>query len=155
MRREGWPRGVSIGIGCEIYPKVSFGSEPFLINIGDHVRITSGVQFITHDGGMWVLRNLNLLKDADYFGRIKVESNVHIGPDSIIMPGVVIGDNVVIGAGTIVTKDIPSNCIAAGVPARVIRSIDDYYLKYRDMVDYTKAMTADEKYEYLKEKYSK
>ena len=44
------------------------------------MRVTSGVQFITHDGGMWVLRNLNLLKAADYFGRIKVGNNVHIGP---------------------------------------------------------------------------
>ena len=51
--------GASIGEGCEIYGGVSFGSEPYLIRIGDNVRITSGVKLITHDGGMWVIRNLS------------------------------------------------------------------------------------------------
>jgi acetyltransferase-like isoleucine patch superfamily enzyme len=144
---------INIGTGCAIYRGVSFGSEPYLIDIGNNVRITKGVNFITHDGGMWVLRNNGMLKDADAFGRIKVGNNVHIGLNSTIMPGVTIGDNVVIGVGALVTKNIPSNSIAAGVPAKVIKSIDEYYEKHKDTVDYTKHMTTKEKAEYLLNKY--
>lgn len=49
-------QGIVIGIGCEIYKDVTWGSEPYLISIGNHVRITSGVRFVTHDGGVWTLR---------------------------------------------------------------------------------------------------
>jgi acetyltransferase-like isoleucine patch superfamily enzyme len=147
--------GITIGENCEIYENVNFGSEPYLIEIGKNVRITKGVTFITHDGGMWVLRNNGLLKDADYFGKIKIGDNVHIGINSVIMPGVNIGDNVIIGVGSIVTKDIPSNSIAAGVPARVIRTLADYYNKYKNNVDYTKHLNADAKKKYLTEKYRK
>lgn len=44
-------RGVKIGNNCEIYSSAKFGSEPYLITLGDHVRVNSGVTFITHDGG--------------------------------------------------------------------------------------------------------
>jgi acetyltransferase-like isoleucine patch superfamily enzyme len=68
--------------------------------------------------------------DLDVFGPITVGSNVFIGINAIIMPGVTIGDNVVIGSGAVVTRDIPSNSVAAGVPARVVRSLDEYRAKY-------------------------
>ena len=74
--------GVTIGEGCEIYKNVHWGSEPYLIDIGNNVRITNGVSFITHDGGVWVIRNLGKnknKKDIDVFGRIVVGDNVHIG----------------------------------------------------------------------------
>lgn len=153
MLRKDRKRGIKIGLNCEIYGNVTFGSEPYLIEIGDHVRITRGVSFITHDGGMWVLRNNGMLKDADYFGRIKVGNNVHIGINSIIMPGVTIGNNVVIGAGSVVTRNIPDNSIATGVPAKVIRSLDDYYDKYKNKVDYTKHLNPQDKKRYLLAKY--
>ena len=51
--------------------------------IGDNVIITNGICFITHDGGVWVLRNLGL-KDIDFFGRICVGDNVHIGLDGML-----------------------------------------------------------------------
>lgn len=88
--------GVNIGEGSEIYSDVSFGSEPYLITIGNNVRITSGCRFITHDGGVWVLRNLKKLENGDLFGKITIGNNVHIGINSIIMPNVSIGDNCVI-----------------------------------------------------------
>ncbi len=153
LLRKDASRGLKIGENCEIYGNVCFGSEPYLIEIGDRVRIAGGVSFITHDGGMWVLRNSGRLKDADYFGRIKVGNNVHIGINSIIMPGVTIGNNVVIGAGSVVTRNIPDNSIAAGVPAKVIRSLDDYYEKYKNKVDYTKHLNPQDKKKYLLEKY--
>lgn len=145
--------GIKIGQGCEIYRNVSFGSEPYLINIGNNVRITDGVRFITHDGGVWVLRNSFDLKDGDLFGEINVGDNVHIGMGAIIMPGVHIGDNCVIGAGAIVTKDVPNNSIAVGIPARVLESIEQYYDKHKNDFDYTKQMSYAQKKEYLMKKY--
>lgn len=50
-------KGAVIGKNCEIYTTANFGSEPYLINIGNHVRINEGVTLVTHDGGYWVLRN--------------------------------------------------------------------------------------------------
>ena len=142
-------KGAIIGEGCEIYPSVNFGSEPYLIEIGDKVRLTSGVKITTHDGGLWVLRNNGKLKNADKFGKVKIGNNVHVGLDTIIMPNVTIGDNVIIGCGAVVTKDIPSNSVAVGVPAKVIESIEDYYKKVKDDVVYTKKMTPEEKRRYL------
>jgi acetyltransferase-like isoleucine patch superfamily enzyme len=103
----------------------TFGSEPYLITIGSHVTIAGAVQFVTHDGGVWVFREKE--PDINVFGRILVGDNVFIGYGSIIMPDVTIGSNCVVGAGAIVTRDIPENSVAVGVPAKVIMSIDEYY----------------------------
>lgn len=146
-------RGMNIGEGCEIYQNVAFGSEPYLIEVGNKVRITNGVKFITHDGGMWVLRNKGLLSNADSFGRIIIGNNVHIGINSIIMPGVIIGDNVVIGVGSVVTKNVKSNTIVCGVPAKEIKSLESYYEKHSKICDYTKSFSYKEKKQYLLKKY--
>ena len=108
-------------------PSAMFGSEPYLITIGENVEITAGVVFITHDGAVWTLRNYDeKYKNLDVFAPINVGNNVFIGNNAIILPGVTIGDNVIIGAGAVVAKDIPSNSVAAGVPAKVIRSLEEY-----------------------------
>lgn len=116
--------GVRMGNGVRITGNVTFGSEPYLIEIGDNVTITQEVKFNTHDGGVGVLRQKH--PGLNVFGRIMIGNNVFIGSASQIMPGVRIGNNVVIGAGSIVTKDIPDNVVAAGVPARVVKSIEEY-----------------------------
>ena len=54
---------------------------------------------------------------------VNIGKNVWIGSNSTICPGVTIGDNAVIGAGSVVTKDVPENMVAVGVPAKVIKSI--------------------------------
>ena len=151
MLRE---RGIKIGEGCEIYSNITWGSEPYLISIGNNVRITAGCKFVTHDGGVWTLRKMKLLENADVFGRISIGDNVHIGLNTIIMPGVTIGNNCVIGCGAVVTKDIPDNTVAVGIPARPIKSIDDYYQKVKQNCDYTKNMSLKEKEMYLKKKYN-
>lgn len=108
-------------------PSAMFGSEPYLITIGQNVEITAGVVFITHDGAAWTLRRFDeKYKNLDVVGPIKIGDNVFIGNNAIILPGVTIGDNVVIGAGSVVTKSIPSNSVAAGNPCRVIRSLEEY-----------------------------
>ena len=122
-RRNFWPYekyarhiGVLIGKNCSIASRY-FGTEPYLIEIGNHVQITTDVKFLTHGGG-WIFRKK--YPAFDTFGKIKVGNNVYIGNRTLIMPGVIIGDNVVIGAGSVVTKSIPNNAIVAGNPARII-----------------------------------
>ena len=101
-----------------------FGSvgEPIHIDIGNHVLIASDVKIYTAahpvtakermiPGGGWNI----------YAQPVKIEDGVWIGGGAIILPGVTIGRNAVIGAGAVVTKDIPANAVAVGSPARVIR----------------------------------
>lgn len=120
-------KNVKIGDNCRIYIK-NWGSEPFLITIGNHVTVTSGVKFITHDGSTCLVKDIHG-KRYQRFAPIQVGSHVFIGVNSIIMPGVTIGSNVVIGAGSVVTKDIPDNSVAIGVPAKVVSSFSDYQAK--------------------------
>ena len=72
---------------------------------------------------------------------IRIGNNVWLGAGVIVMPGVTIGDNSVIGAGSVVTKDIPSGVVAHGTPCKVVREINDhdkeYYFKNRK-IDYSK-----------------
>ena len=152
-------KGMVAGKRCEINKNFNIIAEPYLVKLGDDVRITSGVKFITHDGGIIVARRMQEciekyenIKQADIFGKIEVGNNVHIGVDVIVMPGVKIGDNVVIGAGALVTKDIPSNSVAVGVPAKVIKSIPEYVEGNLDKIIYTKSMSYEEKRKYIENK---
>ena len=64
--------------------------------------------------------------DSEVYGPIVVGDNVFIGLRALILPSVTIGDNVIIGAGAVVTRDIPPNSVAVGVPARVVGSVAEY-----------------------------
>ena len=139
-------QGAKIGSDCSIASNVSFGSEPYMITIGDHVRLTENVRLITHDGGVWVVRHLyDEYREADLFGKIVIGNNVHIGVNAIVMPGVTIGNNVIVGCGAIVTHDIPDNSVAVGVPARVIETLDEYIEKNHNCFLNTKHCSAEEK----------
>ncbi len=101
-----------------------------LIHIHDDVKIASNVTFLTHD---IIHKMLNCKMDTDRFiervGCIEIMDHVFIGAGSQIMYNVRIGSNVIIAAGSIVTKDIPDNSVYAGVPARYICSFDEYLKK--------------------------
>lgn len=112
--------GVKVGSGCRLYI-LSWGSEPFLITIGSRVTVSSRVRFITHDGSTWLFRD-EASRRYQKYGPIVVGDDVFIGAGSIVMPGVTIGSQVVIGAGSVVTKDVPDGAVVAGNPARYIRS---------------------------------
>ncbi|HZR15735.1 MAG TPA: acyltransferase [Verrucomicrobiae bacterium] len=109
--------GMKIGKDCQISAK-NFSTEPFLIEIGDHVAIAAGTSFITHDGSVWILRES--IPEIDVFGEIKVGNNTFIGSNSLILPGTRIGANCVIGAGSVVRGVIPDNSVAIGNPAKVV-----------------------------------
>lgn len=121
--------GVNIGENVRFYGATPgmFGTEPWLIKIGNNVHIVSGCNFVNHDGGVLILRDKH--PSLELTNRINIGDNVYIGMNCTILPGVNIGSNVIIGAGSVITKDIPSNSVAVGVPAKVIKSLDQYLEK--------------------------
>ncbi len=114
--------GVRVGKNCRIYT-TDFGTEPFLVTIGDNVTITSKVRFITHDGSTWLMRDKRGRRYR--FAPVSVGNNVFIGTGTVILPGIKIEDNVIIGAGSVVTKSVPQGTVVAGVPAKIINSFDN------------------------------
>lgn len=83
--------------------------------------------------------------DFDCFGKVTIGNYVYIGTNALIMPGVTIGNNVLVAAGSVVTKSIPSNMVVAGNPARIICDIDQYYLRNKDFDLHTKGFSSTEK----------
>jgi len=137
--------GMNIGKDCYIETRY-ISSEPYLITIGNNVQITSDVRFFTH-GGDWIFRSK--YPHIDTFGKIKVGNNVYIGNCALIMPGVTIGDNVLIGAGAVVTKSIESGKIVGGNPARVLGNVNDLEKKILGFNLKTKKMNYKEKRNFL------
>ena len=137
--------GVKVGNDCSIAISY-FGSEPYLIEIGNHVQITADVRFFNH-GGSWVYREK--FPDFDYFGKIKIGNNVYLGNCCLIMPGVSIGNNVIVGAGTVVTKSIPDNSILAGNPGKIIGNVDELLSRIEKFNVKSKDLNYLEKQEYL------
>lgn len=128
QRRLGWEawarrRGVTIGTGCRILSNVAT-AEPWLVAIGDRVTISSRVTLVTHDGSGWLLNDDRGRRFR--YAPIKIGSDVFIGAGVTIMPGVEIGDRVVVGAGSVVTRSIPGGTVVAGVPARPVSTWDDF-----------------------------
>ena len=119
--------GVNINGSLHLYGRVEWSTEPWIITLGNNVHITDGVKFLTHDGGTLLFRDR--VPDLEITKPIVVGDNVYIGNNTIILPGVTIGSNVVIGAGAIVSRDIPDNSVAVGVPARVIKTAEEYFEK--------------------------
>ena len=141
-------QGAIIGENCDIDKNSYFGSEPWLIKIGDNTRITRGVQFITHDGGLWTLRRMGLIDKEDVkYGKIEIGKNCNISWNVIIMPNVRIGDNCVVAAGAVVTKNMPDNSVWGGVPAKHIETIFEYAEKVKTDCIKTYSMNQKEKKE--------
>lgn len=141
--------GVKVGHDCRLID-VTFSSEPYLVTIGNHVSATR-THFETHDGGLWVFREQH--PDWDVIAPITVGDNVYFGSGVIVLPGVTIGSNVVIGAGSIVTKDLASGFVYAGIPAKKIKSLDEYYLKISKVKMDTKLISPEQKARLLIEKF--
>lgn len=112
-----------------IYGHVSYGTEPWLITLGNRCHITDGVKFETHDGGTLIFRTE--IPDLEITKPIKIGDDCYIGNNAIILPGVTIGNRCVIGAGAVVSRNIPDNSVAVGVPARVIKTADEYLEKLK------------------------
>ena len=129
LNHEGYAKwiGVNMGKNVHIYgnPTKMFGSEPWLITLGNNVHITSDVLLVTHDGGTLIFRHL--VPDLEITAPIKICDNVYIGTRSIILPGITVGENSIIAAGSIVTKDVAANSVVGGIPAKKIKSSKEYF----------------------------
>ncbi len=117
-------RGMKVGIDFNRQSGTKFDPlHCYLIEIGNHVTIANYVQFLAHDHAA------KLFAGHYKIGKIVIGDYVFIGARTLILPNVRIGDHVLIAAGSVVTRDIPANCVAAGVPARVISTIEEYTKK--------------------------
>jgi len=140
--------GVSVGKGCFISPCHVSAKEGYLIKIGNYCRIAKHTEFFTH-GGIYCLQILHKDPDLDYFGKIEIGDYVSIGEGCKIMPGVKIGNNVIIGAGSIVTKSIPDNFMVAGNPIRHIGYTEEFYKHLKEIDLKSGQMPAEEKKAFL------
>ena len=107
---------IKIGDNCTLHG-TSIRSN-LNIEIGNNCIFASHIKLIDHD------HNINNRESKDYISKeIKIGNNVWVGYNVIILKGATIGENSVIGAGSVVVNDIPKNCIAAGNPAKVIKKL--------------------------------
>lgn len=104
-----------------------FSSEPYLVTLGDNVYISLDAKFICHDGSVLPFRKET--PDLDITKRISVGNNVFIGLGAVILAGATIGDDCIIGANALVSKDVPSGTIVGGNPAKFIKYTKDYLEK--------------------------
>ena len=99
---------------------------PQMVEIGDNFVSAPGSVITAHDSSTFNHTGKHRIE------RVIIGNNVYLGSNSVVLPGVNIGDNVIVGAGAIVTKDIPSNKVVVGNPARILCSVEDYLNKCRE-----------------------
>ena len=147
-------QGVKFGKNCKFMTR-SWGAEPYLITMGNDVSTSSGVKFITHDGSARVIRKIYKEdKDIDLIEKITIGNNVFIGMDTLLLPGSIVGDNVIIGAMSLVRGQLKSDSVYAGVPIKYICSIEEYKTKNQNRFIQTKNISPKEKKEFLLKKYN-
>ncbi|WP_409201303.1 acyltransferase [Paracoccus aurantius] len=119
----------SIGADCSILPETIF-TDPAYTMIGNNVSI-AGAWISGHDGSVNMLNRLHGTK-LDAVGPVIIKDNVFIGRGATILPGVSIGPCAIVGAGAVVSRDVPPNSVVAGNPARFIRTLDEHLTLVRE-----------------------
>ena len=140
-------KGVEIGEGTYAIDPASVQidySRPELVRIGRHVFLHRGTVIMSHDWAGWcfVYSHNEFIPSH---GRVSIGDNVWLGENVTICKGVSVGSNCIIGTGSVVTRSIPDNSVAVGVPARVICSYEEYYEKRKkeyvsECVEYARAI---------------
>jgi maltose O-acetyltransferase len=121
--------GVEIGEDCKFQFEVNIDySHYWLISIGNRVTLAPRVHILAHDAS--TKNHLGYTKIA----KVKIEDNVFVGAGTIILPGVTIGKNSIIGSGSVVSKSIPENSVAVGNPAKVISELDIYLSRQKELM---------------------
>ena len=127
-------KGILVGEGTYFNQKTTEidMTRPSLVTIGSNCYFNKGFTILTHDWVTNVFINLRMgfLPSS---GRVTIGNNVSSGQNVTILKGVTIGDNVFIGANSIVTRDIPSNSVAVGIPCKVVMTLQDYYHKRKEI----------------------
>jgi len=121
-------QGTIIGNGCHL-ETLSFSTEPYLVELGNNVAVANGTVFITHDGGISCFRDE--FPGDDIFGKIVIRNNVHIGANCTILPNTEIGNNCIVGAGSVLRGRYPDDSVIVGNPAKVIMSISTQKFLYK------------------------
>lgn len=119
--------GGTVGNNVHIIASSIDMGEPYLLKIGNNVTIT-GVKILTHDASL--KKTLGYSKT----GKVHIGDDVFVGWGSIILPNTTIGNKVVIGAGTVIAKDIPDNSVVVGNPCRILCTYDEYVNKTKDLM---------------------
>jgi len=142
-------QGAEIGEGVEIFGAnlFTFGSEPYLVSIGNQVTISHNVDFITHDGAMRIARAEH--PGAYLYGRIHVADRCFLGAHCVLLLDTRVGAGSVIGSGSIVTGEIPPGVVAIGAPAKPVKTVEDYIQSKRHLWVDTGGLTRDAKRELL------
>lgn len=125
----------SVGENVHFQPRL-VPLYPELIKLHNNVMVSAGVRFITHDASFVILNRIGKGKFPEKVGCIEVMDNVYIGYNVTIMPNVRICNNVIVGAGALVSKDLEPNGVYVGVPAKRICSFDDYVNRHCEKMEY-------------------
>lgn len=120
-------RGLVYGNNFQFYNSHIDYGHCWLVEIGDDVTITNST-ILAHDA------STKLHFGKSKIGKVKIGDRVFIGYNSVVLCNVTIGNDVIVAAGSIVTKSIPEGCIAAGNPARIIGKTSDYLDKHRKLI---------------------
>jgi acetyltransferase-like isoleucine patch superfamily enzyme len=107
-----------------------FSAEPYLVTLEDNVFISVDAKFICHDGGVLPFRKEQ--PSLDLAAPISVGENTFIGTQAAIMKGVRIGRNCIVGAFSVVTRDVPDGQIVAGNPAKIVKTTAEYLAKAQE-----------------------
>lgn len=113
------------------------GSDYSLISIGKNTTISMQTVFLTHDYSIVKgLKAIGIEKSVKFLRSVSVGENCFIGAKSFLLPGTKIGNNVIVGAGSVVRGTIPDNVIVSGNPAVIVCSIEEWARKHEEKGDY-------------------
>jgi maltose O-acetyltransferase len=123
-------RGLKVGNNFSFLEDVILDySHTFHIEIGDDVTMAPRVHVLAHDA------STKMFLGYTRIGKVSIGNRVFIGANAIILPGVIIGNDVIIGAGSVVSSDVPSGCLVAGNPAKIICKTQDYISRKREEME--------------------
>ena len=123
-------RGLVIGQNVTILPSVIIDQTyPYLIHIGNNSSISSEVRLLAHDA-----TSFKFTDGYTRLGKVIIKDNCFIGERAVVLPGVTIGPNALVAAGSVVNRDVPPNTCVAGVPARVYAKFDDFLKRQQEQL---------------------
>jgi maltose O-acetyltransferase len=119
-------RGLRMGRDVYVAPGTIIDPDfCWLVEIGDETTLGPGVRILAHDAS--TKRHLGFSR----VGRVEIGRRVFVGADSIVLPGVTIGEDAIVGAGSVVRRDVPAGVVVAGNPAVLVGNTSDYVERHR------------------------